>query len=132
MTTIERRRGGSEAQGKIVDSHLEREIVSLFGPQVLLPLTLGPLASASAGAAQVLQDVRLPIVEALAMHQAARRALLAAAQHSHGLVHIVNELAAVAEQAAARHAALDADAAPVVRHLHARFDARLSISKQIQ
>lgn len=60
--------------------YLEGQIVSFFGPQILTSLTLGPTTGAAA-TTQIVQDRGLPLIEALAMHQAAGRAMLVVTQH---------------------------------------------------
>lgn len=59
-------------------ARLEREIVALLGPEILMTLTLGPAASATA-ALQVREYRLLPGVEALAMHKLADRAVVVVA-----------------------------------------------------
>ena len=61
-------------------ARLERQIVTLFRPEVLMALSLGPATGASARL-QVCEHRLLPGVETLAMHELADRAAVVVARH---------------------------------------------------
>ena len=69
-------------------AHFVCQIVSFFGPKVLMSLSFGPTARASA-AAEEIQNRRLPNVETLAVHEAALRAVLVIANHFGNVANVV-------------------------------------------
>lgn len=79
---------------------LEREIVALLGPEVLVTLTFGP-AARPAAALQIRQYRLLPSVEALAMHELADRAVVVVAGDLDRVVQGVEADEGVAAQALA-------------------------------
>lgn len=81
-------------------ARLEREIVALLGPEILVTLTLGPAARATA-ALEVRQYRLLPGVEALAMHKLAHRAVVVVAGDLDSVVQGVQADESVAAQALA-------------------------------
>jgi len=85
-------------------ARLEREIVALLCPEILVTLTLGPAAGAAA-ALQVREYRLLPGVEALAMHELADRAVVVVAGDLDRIVQGVEADEGVAAQALARRRA---------------------------
>lgn len=79
---------------------LEREIVALLGPEVLVTLTLGPAARPTA-ALEIRQNRLLPSVEALAMHELSDRAVVVVAGDLDRVVQRVKADEYVAAQALA-------------------------------
>lgn len=66
-------------------ARLERQVVALLRPQVLVALSLGPGARAAAGL-EVGEHAQLPLLEALPVHVAAGGARVVVAQHAHGVL----------------------------------------------
>jgi len=83
-------------------ARFEGEIVSFFGPEILLALAFGPTAGASA-APQIDEDGRFPRLETGAVHQSADVAVLVVARH---LDHVVDDHRLLGGQATGRHAAV--------------------------
>lgn len=81
-------------------ARLEREIVTLLRPKILVALTLGPAASAAA-ALEVREHRLLPGVETLTMHELADRAVIVVAGDLDRVVQGVEANEGVAAQALA-------------------------------
>lgn len=76
------------ATATLATAGFEREIISLFRPEVLVSLTLGP-GACPATCLQISEHSLLPLIEALAVHVPANGAGLVIAGDTNGIAEIV-------------------------------------------